>query len=143
MKVFDRVVKDGEVEKGEVVVAHDPQKRLGDPTWLVFVQGDGTLEGDTVEKGLFWDKELALRMGVLVKFGNKVLLGRKMSPKEYFGEEKAEEIPDDLSIIFIPSGYPGAWIAVFEDSSYSLSVEYVEDPKKVLGRTEGKVELIR
>lgn len=44
---------------GDLCVGLDPQCRLGDRTWLVFIESDGTLERDTVQLGLFWDREVA------------------------------------------------------------------------------------
>jgi len=45
---------------GAIHVCLDPQKRLGPETWSVSIMGDGTLEGDTVQMGLFWSKANAL-----------------------------------------------------------------------------------
>ena len=46
-------------EVGEIYICLDPQKRLGEETWIVSIMGDGTSEGDTVELGLFWKIEHA------------------------------------------------------------------------------------
>jgi len=60
MKVFDGFAPQDDLEPGDVAVALDPQERLGERTWLVFIQGDGTLEGDTVQLGLFWERSHAV-----------------------------------------------------------------------------------
>jgi len=46
-------------ETGEIYIALDPQNRLGVQTWLVARMGDGTLQGDTIQLGLFWKIENA------------------------------------------------------------------------------------
>ena len=47
-------------EPGMVYVCLDPQKRLGEKTWSVSIMGNGTLEGDTVQQGLFWQRDNAV-----------------------------------------------------------------------------------
>lgn len=47
-------------EPGMIYVCLDPQNRLGKETWSVSIMGDGTAEGDTVQQGLFWDKNNAV-----------------------------------------------------------------------------------
>lgn len=47
-------------EVGQIYVTQDSHKRLGDITWVVARMGDGTLEGDTIQLGLFWELPLAL-----------------------------------------------------------------------------------
>lgn len=46
---------------GTIIIAFDPQKRLGKKTWavLVAIHDDGLLPADA--KGLFWDEEEADR----------------------------------------------------------------------------------
>jgi len=67
MRIFDGVAKQKDLRAGDVVVALDPQERLGRSTWTVFVQGDGTLEGDTVQRGLFWNKEDAMMFAAAIE----------------------------------------------------------------------------
>lgn len=43
-------------DKDEIFICLDPQKRLGNWTWVVSIMGDQTLEGDIVQLGLFWQK---------------------------------------------------------------------------------------
>jgi len=45
---------------GELFVAIDPQLRCGKETFVVGIMGDGTLEGDTTQYGLFWKREMAV-----------------------------------------------------------------------------------
>jgi len=53
---------------GKFYVEKDVQKRLfirdvlddGMGGWVVLQQGDGTMEGDTVQRGLFWTKADAM-----------------------------------------------------------------------------------
>ena len=52
-------------EIGEVFICLDPQHRLGTDTWVVALQGDGTLIGDSTQLGLFWKKEYALHFARL------------------------------------------------------------------------------
>lgn len=44
---------------GQLYICLDSQKRLGPETWSVSIMGDGTLQGDTVQLGLFWRIENA------------------------------------------------------------------------------------
>ena len=44
----------------EIYICLDPQKTLGLGTFSVSRMGNGTLEGDTVELGLFWQKNHAM-----------------------------------------------------------------------------------
>lgn len=41
-------------KKDSICVYKDPRRRLGPATWIVSKMGDGTLENDTVQLGLFW-----------------------------------------------------------------------------------------
>lgn len=44
-----------------VYVSKDCQHRLGPwPAWVVATMGDGTLEGDTVQHGIFWHRDDAV-----------------------------------------------------------------------------------
>lgn len=59
MKIFDMdyleiPLKD--MEHGETIICHDPQNRLGKPTWGVVKH----YEGFPKPKGLFWDKDQAI-----------------------------------------------------------------------------------
>ena len=45
---------------GAVYVCEDCQHRCGSESWVVSIMGDGTLEGDTVQLGIFWRKENAV-----------------------------------------------------------------------------------
>ena len=43
---------------GAVYVCRDCQRRLGPwPAWVVATMGDGTLDGDTLQHGIFWRRE--------------------------------------------------------------------------------------
>ena len=61
MQIGDDYVTNLEAKSGEICVGWDPQERLGFPTYIVSKRGDGTLLGDTVQLGLFWDREMAVR----------------------------------------------------------------------------------
>ena len=59
MKVFDKNYLDiplSDMNDGEVIVCHDPQNRLGTPTWGVAIHHEGAPK----PKGLFWDKDQAI-----------------------------------------------------------------------------------
>lgn len=45
-----------DMKSGNIIVCHDPQKRLGKTTWGVMIHH----EGDPKAKGLFWDKDQAI-----------------------------------------------------------------------------------
>ena len=45
---------------GAVFVCRDPQRRTAPECWNVAIMGNGTLEGDTVQLGLFWHREDAV-----------------------------------------------------------------------------------
>jgi hypothetical protein len=47
-------------EEGMVYICKDVQRRLMPECWTVSIMGDRTLEGDTVQLGLFWKKENAV-----------------------------------------------------------------------------------
>jgi hypothetical protein len=67
MKIFNGYLTETYVKEhdwpamGEIFVGLDQQNRLGPQTWLVAIQGDGTLQGDTQLLGLFWKQNLAIR----------------------------------------------------------------------------------
>ena|GEM_PF-5101552 len=59
-----------EIKPGEVYIEQSPNdtEMAGPNPWQVLVMGDGTLEGDTARRGIFWNKEDAeLFMAALVK----------------------------------------------------------------------------
>ena len=57
---------------GEIYVCLDPQHRLGKRTWVVAEMGDGTLKGDTIQLGLFWEKGDALGFAKLKEDGDQI-----------------------------------------------------------------------
>lgn len=64
MKVYDKpwneIARKDWPMVGEAYVCLDPQKTLGEETWSVSILGDGSLNGDTLQLGLFWGKETAI-----------------------------------------------------------------------------------
>jgi hypothetical protein len=52
---------------GSIVIAPDPQERLGEETWCVYRQGDGTFENDNVQLGLFWQSDHARLFAAAVR----------------------------------------------------------------------------
>lgn len=59
-KFWDEISKEDWPKAGELFVCRTRHPPLFPESWLVAVQGDGTCEGDTVNRGLFWTKEDAL-----------------------------------------------------------------------------------
>jgi len=39
-------------------------------------------------------------------------------------------LPSDTALIFVPSGFKGEWIAVYEDSAYNVNATYATDEQK-------------
>lgn len=56
---------------GEVYVCPDPQKRCWPESWIVCIMGDGTLEGDTITRGIFWHKEDAESFAAILEPASK------------------------------------------------------------------------
>ncbi len=74
MQIFDMDYLDiplSKMKSGELIVCHDPQNRLGKPTWGVIRHFEGSPE----PKGLFWDK------GMAVIFAEAMSVGKSMQPK--------------------------------------------------------------
>ena len=44
-------------ENGELFMCLDSCKNIGEDTWMVAQMGDGTLSGDLVRLGLFWERK--------------------------------------------------------------------------------------
>jgi len=63
-------------DRDEIFICYDPQKRLGNWTWIVSIMGDGTLENDIIQLGLFWQK------------GNAILFAKAKN------EEKDKKVED-------------------------------------------------
>jgi len=62
---------------GEIYVSRatgQETSAVGPDGYCVAVMGDGTLEGDTVRRGLFWTKEDALEFGALLAGGEETRL---------------------------------------------------------------------
>lgn len=64
VKIYDvkwnEIPKNDWPEVGQIYVCLDPQNTLGNDTWSVSIMGDGSLTGDTVRQGLFWNKDNAV-----------------------------------------------------------------------------------
>ena len=50
-------------ESGEICICKSPQYRH---LWSVSIMGDGTLESDTVARGLFWQKKDAMKFAEIL-----------------------------------------------------------------------------
>ena len=59
-KYWHDIAREHWPEAGQIFICQDEGDTLGPSTWSVAIQGDGTLEGDTVNLGLFWELEEAL-----------------------------------------------------------------------------------
>lgn len=91
-KFWDEISKEDWPEAGELFVCRTRYPRLFPESWLVAVQGDGTCEGDTVHRGLFWTKEDALFFAGALEDGQE--------------DEAGQEDEDGLEAVVIHQGHP-------------------------------------
>ena len=82
---------------GEIFVALDQQNRLGPETWLVAVQGDGTAQGDTVQLGLFWWKQVAIKFVETIENDDTFLQSHLKRVDQYY--ERMKNSPEARRIL--------------------------------------------
>ena len=90
MKIFtgylipEYVSEDEWPDIGELFMSLDLQNRLGSQTWLVAIEGDGTLQEDTVQIGLFWSVGIATDFILMLENNPEVLARHLKSVKNYY-----------------------------------------------------------
>ena len=96
MKIFtgylitEYVPEDEWPDVGELYMALDQQNRLGPQTWLVAVQGEGTMQEDSVRIGLFWRAGIATDFIVMLDRNPDIVERHLEKVGNYYKELKAQ-----------------------------------------------------